>query len=145
MKAAVFDRELIVRQPEVAFQPFQKGRFKNSAAAIERVAGQPDEFGSLKADVSSVIELRDELFVGEGIHGTAGRTVEERELHPRLRVMLPDKLQHQQLVEISVEQGPGDRVEFPVVVVRPLGEIHDHAELSSYALATKANGGHGVV
>jgi hypothetical protein len=40
--------------------------------------------------------------------------------------MLPDKLQHQQLVEISIEQGPGNRVEFPVVVVGSLGKVHDH-------------------
>jgi hypothetical protein len=44
--------------------------------------------------------------------------------------MLPDKLEHQQFVEIGIEQGPGNRVEFPVVVVRPLGEVHDHRVLS---------------
>jgi len=37
--------------------------------------------------------------------------------------MLPDKLQHQQLVEISVEQRSCDRVEFPVVVVRPSAKL----------------------
>jgi hypothetical protein len=35
-------------------------------------------------------------------------------------------LEHQELVEIGIEQRPGDRVEFPVVVVRPLGKVHDH-------------------
>jgi hypothetical protein len=44
--------------------------------------------------------------------------------------MFPDELEHQQLVEISIEQGPGHRVQFPVVVVRPLGEVDDHRVLS---------------
>ena len=45
--------------------------------------------------------------------------------------MLPDKLQHQQLVEICIQQGPDDRVKFPVVVVRPFSEIDNHrAEVS---------------
>ena len=63
MKVAVFDREFIVRQTEIALQPFQKGRFKDSAAAIESVAGQPDQFGPAKADVARVIQLLDEFFV----------------------------------------------------------------------------------
>src|ERR1700675_3689712 len=54
--------------------------------------------------------------------------------------MLPDKLQHQQLVEISVEQRARDRVQFPVVIVRPLCEVHDHELLSSSAVVTKATG-----
>jgi hypothetical protein len=53
--------------------------------------------------------------------------------------MLPNKLQHQQLVEIGVEQGPGNRIQFPIVVVRALGKVHDHALLSSYAGTAKAN------
>jgi hypothetical protein len=40
--------------------------------------------------------------------------------------MFPDELQHQQLVEIGIKQGSNDRVQFPVVVVRPLREVHDH-------------------
>src|ERR1700691_751546 len=140
MKAAVFHRELVVRQAEIAFQPFEEGRFKNSTAAIEGVTGEPDQFRPAEADASRVIELLDEFFMGEGVDGTAGRAIEKRELHMRFRETLPDKLQHQQLIEISVEQRAGDRVEFPVVIVRPLREVHDHALISSYAVATKANG-----
>ena len=86
-----------------------------------------------------MIELLDEFFVGEGVDRAAGRAVVQGELDSSLRVMLPDELQHQQLVEIGVEQGSRDRVEFPVVVVRPFGEVHDHALISSYAVAAKAN------
>jgi hypothetical protein len=53
--------------------------------------------------------------------------------------MLPDELQHQQFVKVSVEQRPGDRVEFPVVIVGALSEVHDHSLVSSYGSATKAN------
>jgi hypothetical protein len=42
--------------------------------------------------------------------------------------MLPDKLQHQQFVEIRVQQRPDDRIEFPVMVMRAFGEIDDHCE-----------------
>jgi hypothetical protein len=40
--------------------------------------------------------------------------------------MLPNKLQHQELVKIGIQQGSHHRVEFPVVVVRPFREVHDH-------------------
>src|SRR5580658_3852866 len=40
--------------------------------------------------------------------------------------MLPDKLQHQQLVEIRIEQGPGDGIELPVMVMRAPGQVDDH-------------------
>jgi hypothetical protein len=40
--------------------------------------------------------------------------------------MLPDELQHQELVKIRIQQGADDWIQFPVVVVRSLGEVHDH-------------------
>jgi hypothetical protein len=40
--------------------------------------------------------------------------------------MLPDELQHQQLVEIGVEQGAGDWVQLPVMIVRATRQIDDH-------------------
>ena len=49
--------------------------------------------------------------------------------------MLPNELEHQQLVKVGIKQGPGNRVEFPVVVVRPLGEINDHRVPSCSCLA----------
>jgi hypothetical protein len=52
--------------------------------------------------------------------------IEQREQHPRFRVMLPDEPQHQELVEIRIQQGSDDWIQFPVVVVRPLSEVHDH-------------------
>src|SRR4051812_13085473 len=40
--------------------------------------------------------------------------------------MLPDKLQHQQLVEVRVQQRADDRVEFPIMVMGAFGEVDDH-------------------
>src|ERR1700722_18024273 len=52
--------------------------------------------------------------------------------------MLPDKLQHKKLVEIGIQQGSCNRVEFPVVIMCPLRKVHDHALLSSAAVVTKS-------
>src|ERR1700747_1278127 len=53
--------------------------------------------------------------------------------------MLPDELQHQELVKIGVEQGPSNRVQFPVVIVRATSEVHDHSQISSPSRLTKSN------
>ncbi len=42
--------------------------------------------------------------------------------------VLPDELEHEQLVEVGVEQRADDGVELPVVVVRALGEVDIHAD-----------------
>ena len=41
-------------------------------------------------------------------------------------IVFPDELQHQQLVEIGIEQRSGDRIQFPVVVMCSLGKVDDH-------------------
>jgi hypothetical protein len=69
----------------------------------------------------------DQLFAGKHFgeaHGSGA--VDQRERYAGRGIILPDKLEHQELVKIGVEQGTGDRIEFPVVVVRPLGEVYDH-------------------
>jgi hypothetical protein len=45
-----------------------------------------------------------------------------------LREVLPDELEHQEFVEVGVEEGAHDGVELPVVVVRALGEVDVHGE-----------------
>jgi hypothetical protein len=54
------------------------------------------------------------------------RPVDDREGRPRVRKMLPDKLQHQELVEIGIKQRPRNGIEFPVMVVRAPGQVDDH-------------------
>src|SRR5215470_10941193 len=40
--------------------------------------------------------------------------------------MLPDELQHEQLIEIRIEQRASNRIQFPIVVVRAPRKINDH-------------------
>src|SRR5580704_2264984 len=74
-----------------------------------------------------VLQLHLEFFDMEDVcHPHRGMAVDQRELDARLGEMLPDKLQHQQLVEVRIEQGPDHRVKLPVVVVRAFCKIDDH-------------------
>ena len=61
-------------------------------------------------------------------HG--GRAVDQGESCVRLRKMLPDELEHQEFVEISVEQRARDGIHLPVVIVRAPGEIDNHDSLT---------------
>src|SRR5271168_3056259 len=104
MELAVLDGERIVGQFEISFQPFEECRLKDSAPSVERVTGQPDEFRFAKAQFADVLQLFGNLFSGEHVCQTyGGGPIEERKRHSSFRVMLPDELQHQELVEIGVQ------------------------------------------
>jgi hypothetical protein len=45
--------------------------------------------------------------------------------------VLPDELEHEEFVEVDVEQGAYDRVETPVVIMRAFCEIDDQGSASS--------------
>jgi hypothetical protein len=40
--------------------------------------------------------------------------------------VLPDELQHEELVKVGVKQGSDDGIEFPVVVMSALCEVNNH-------------------
>ena len=40
--------------------------------------------------------------------------------------VFPDELQHEELVEVGIEERANDGVELPVVVVRAFGEVDVH-------------------
>jgi hypothetical protein len=40
--------------------------------------------------------------------------------------MLPDELEHQELVKVRIQQGARNGIQLPVVIVRAPGEINDH-------------------
>jgi hypothetical protein len=40
--------------------------------------------------------------------------------------VLPDELQHEQLVKVRIQQRPHNRIQLPVMVVRALGKVHIH-------------------
>jgi hypothetical protein len=52
--------------------------------------------------------------------------IEQRERSLRRGEMLPDELKHQELVEVDIEQRPGNRVELPIVIVRAPGQVNNH-------------------
>ncbi len=95
--------------------------------AVEGVAGEPDELGTAEAECADVVEL---------IAERGGRdAVGEADVHGAVvdlagdvggGEVLPDELEHEELVEVGVEEGADDGVELPVVVVRALGEVDVH-------------------
>src|ERR1700722_2615714 len=140
MELTVLNGQFVVRQPEIAFQPLQKGRFKNSAASVERVACQPDQLRPAQSKAARVLHLVYELLTRKHVSQANRRgAVEQGKRYVRFRIVLPDELEHQQFIKISVEQGPCYGIEFPVVVVRPLGEVHDHGRTILCDSAWKIN------
>src|SRR5208283_4567281 len=120
---------------------FEEGGLENSAAPVERVACKPDELRPAKAQAPHVLHLVAEFFVREHVgEPDRARAVDNREGHARRRKVLPDELEHEQFVEVCVEKRADDRVQFPVMVVGPLGEVDDHRVLSSSAPPGKATG-----
>jgi len=46
MELAVFDRQFVVGQTKIVFEPFEKDGVEDAAASVEGVAGEPDQFRS---------------------------------------------------------------------------------------------------
>ena len=82
----------------------------------------------IAAKTIKAVELKRNVAFGDFI-GDAhiGCAVDDAEGDGNIAVLAPDHLEHQQLVEIGVEQGPQDRIEPERMVVRPgrdVGETH---------------------
>ena len=89
-------------------------------------ASQISSFLASRSD-ARVIELVDQLALVDDVgEPDAGRAVDELESHPALAVQPPDHLQHQQLIEIRIEQRAHDRIDAERVIVDAGGEIGDH-------------------
>ena len=126
---AVVNGEIEVGETEVSFEPSEKGRFEDAARAVEGVAGQPDQFRFVEAQLARRLKL---LAKFTDIDDVAQRNVvgaiHQRECGARFLEMLPDELEHQQLVEVGVEQRSRDGIELPVMVVRAACQVDDHCE-----------------
>jgi len=44
--------------------------------------------------------------------------------------LLPDELEHEEFVEVGVQEGAGDGIQLPVMVVSATGEIDDHGGIT---------------
>ncbi len=52
--------------------------------------------------------------------------IQKREFCTGLGEVLPDELEHEQLVKVGIEERARDGIEFPIMVVRAPGEVNDH-------------------
>src|SRR5208337_1394020 len=112
---------------EVAIEPLQESRLKDTSASIEGIAGEPDQFGLLKAQLLGLLQLFPKLIgVNQIAKAYVDGAIDERKRSGCLGEALPDELQHQQFINIGVEQRPRNGVHFPVMVVCAPREVDDH-------------------
>ena len=133
-EAGEFDDELpvgfvnlVVGEAEVVLEPVEEVGLEDLFGAVEGVTGKPDELGTAQAQSANVVEL----IAQHGCRDAVGQTdldgaVVDLAGDGRGWKVLPDELQHEQLIEVCVEQRAHDGVELPVVVVGALGEVDVH-------------------
>ena len=121
--------QLIFGQAKIR-QPVDEVRREHLGLAVERVTGEPDQLLLGKADRAGMIELGAQFALVDHFGEADGAAaVDDREGHVFVRIEFPDHLQHQQLVEIGIEQAAHDRVEPPAVIVGPRCDVRDcHGE-----------------
>src|ERR1700739_1100587 len=108
-------------------EPLQECRVKDATASVEGVAGQPDQLRFVVAELTCGFKLFAQFaYVDDVAERNLVRPVDQRECGACVRKMLPDELEHKELVEIGVEQRTGDGIEFPVMVMRAPGQGDDH-------------------
>jgi hypothetical protein len=119
--------DLVPGEAEVGFQPCKEGGFEDLARAVEGIAGEPDQLGPAELEAAHVVHLRDEG-VGVDLVGEADArgAVDDFAGDVDGGEVLPDELQHEQLVEVGVEQRAHDGVQLPVVIVRALSDVDVH-------------------
>ena len=71
-------------------------------------------------------------------HGSGA--IDEAEGSMGVGEMLPDELEHEELVEVGVEQRPSDGIELPIVVVRAPGEIDNHGLINVKEVTDRLKG-----
>ena len=117
--------ELVFGEAEGGEPVDEVGR-EHLGLAVERIAGEPDQFLLAEPDGAGVIELRAQLRLVDDLgkpHMPAA--VDDRKGDLLARVELPNHLLHQQLVEIGVEQAAHDRVEPPAVIIGSARNVCD--------------------
>ena len=106
------------------FQELHEVRAEHLALAVKGVAAQPGAFAPGQRQAADVIQLFAQLaFVDQVGQADVGRTVDQAEPDHRVGPVAKDRLAHQQLVEIRVDQRPHDGVDLPFVVIDAGGDI----------------------
>ncbi len=120
----------VVGEAEAVLEPVEEGGLEDAAGAVEGVAGEPDELGLAEAQAADVLHLLAQGFGGDLVgEADAGGAVDDLAGDVGGGEVLPDELEHEELVEVGVEQGADDGVQLPVVVVGSLGEVDLHGEI----------------
>ena len=120
--------EPVVGHLEVV-EPRHEVRPEHPALAVEGVAAQPGDLAAAEAQAADVVELGADVLLGDELgERHVGRAVDQAELDGDVAVTPEDRLQHQELVEVGVEQRPDDRVDPPVVVVDAGGDVGHGAQ-----------------
>ena len=109
------------------FEPVEEGGFEDTAAAVKRVAREPHQLRLAESQLTGGFELLAKLRnANDFAKADRGSAIDEREGGAGAGKVLPDELEHQQLVEVSIEQGARDGIHLPVVIVGASGEIDNH-------------------
>ena len=116
--------EGVLRQTQVA-QEVDELSAEDVLPAVELIAREPDELVFPEGERAHMVELRTELGLVDdlGEAHTLG-AVHEAEADLGLREEHPDELEHQDLVEVDVEEGSDDPVVVKRMVMRSFREVH---------------------
>ena len=117
--------QVVGRQLKI-LEPLHEIGPEHLALAVEGVAAQPGGFAARQAQRADMIQLFAQLsFVDQVRKADGCRPVDQREGNVGVGLVAENRLTHQQLVKVRIDQRPNDRVDLPFVVVHPCGNI-DH-------------------
>ena len=123
------DGEIEVGEAEVVLEPVEECGLEDSAGAVEGVAGQPDQFRFVQAELARGFQLLAKLAdIHDVSQGNVVRAIHQGEGGAGGGVMFPDELEHQELVKIGIEERARDGIELPVMVVCAAGQVNNHGE-----------------
>ena len=128
----VANLEVVVRQPQ-RLEPLHELRREHLPLAVEGVAAQPGALAAGQRQRADVIKLLAQLsLVNELCEADAVVAVDQAEGDRRVRRAAQDRLAHQQLVEVGIDERADDRVDLPLVDPNPGGDV-DHGSLRPVA------------
>ena len=94
---------------------------------VERVARQPDQLRLMEPEFPCLFQLFAKFVNMNHVREAhVARSIDQGKRRFGRSKALPDELEHEQLVEIGIQQGPRDRVQFPVMIMSAPREIDDH-------------------
>ena len=85
----------------------------------------------MEAEAAGFFELLAKFVDGDDVaEADGGAAIEESEGGLGGGEVFPDELEHEEFIEVGVEERARDGIEFPVVVVRAAGDVDYHSEFT---------------